>query len=67
MPHDSLSPHGENLRKAITWLSHQIDIQRQTIEQASVKFDLTPLEEDFLLRNFIQEKSKKDVREIKSD
>ena len=67
MSHDSLSPHGENLRKAIAWLSQQIEIQRQTIEQASVKFDLTPLEEDFLLRNFIREKSKKDSLEIKRD
>ncbi|MGD8592663.1 MAG: hypothetical protein PVF82_07510 [Gammaproteobacteria bacterium] len=58
-------PHGENLRNAIRWLSQQSLNQqctgnephsRETIEKASLLFDLTPLEEEFLIRKF----SKKD-------
>jgi hypothetical protein len=47
-------PEGENLRLAVAWLAEQQPIQRQTIEQASIRFDLTPLEEEFLLRKFLQ-------------
>jgi len=55
-------PHGENLRNAIRWLSehHLKDgsagpLTQEIIEQASIKFDLTPLEEEFLLRKFVDQ------------
>lgn len=62
----STVPHGENLRKAIRWLSEQNHLQqkpqsqnsrRAAVENASLLFDLTPLEEEFLFRNFGAEKN----------
>jgi len=61
---------GENLRRAIRWLDEQRRLQqdftgpfskqktqRLAVEQACVLFDLTPLEEEFLLKNFSSENS----------
>jgi hypothetical protein len=57
----SLLPHGENLRKAVRWLSERGEITGKTIEQASQQYNLSPREEDFLLRIFLskQELEKK--------
>lgn len=52
MSESSLIPEGENLRRAIRWLAEQPSRDSKTIETASIKFDLTPLEEAFLLRHF---------------
>jgi hypothetical protein len=43
-------PQGENLRRAMRWMSdnHQHDVS--AIEEASRRFDLSPIEEEFLLR-----------------
>ncbi len=55
----TIQPHGENLRRAIQWLSEE----RQTkpdrnlvmlAEKAAIKFDLNPDDSEFLLR-FIKE------------
>jgi hypothetical protein len=52
-------PHGENLRNAIRWISEQRQWHagnikpRELVEKASLRFDLTPLEEDFLIRKFV--------------
>ena len=55
MDNKGLVPKGENLRRAIVWLSDlgQKNINASTIEEACVRFDLTPKEEEFLLKNFI--------------
>ena len=52
MSESPLLPHGENLRRAIQWLSDQGQYDLKAIEAASVKFDLTPQEESFLIRHF---------------
>ncbi|MGD8569981.1 MAG: hypothetical protein PVJ39_17980 [Gammaproteobacteria bacterium] len=52
MSDSSLIPDGENLRRAIRWIAEQPRHDSKTVETASVKFDLTPLEEAFLLRHF---------------
>jgi len=52
MSDSSLIPEGENLRRAIKWLSEQQKHDPKTIETASVQFDLTPIEEEFLIRHF---------------
>ncbi|MGD8559653.1 MAG: hypothetical protein PVG89_07730 [Gammaproteobacteria bacterium] len=52
MSNSSLIPEGENLRRAIHWIADQPCHDSKTVETASVKFDLTPLEEAFLLRHF---------------
>jgi len=48
-----LLPPGESLRKAVRWLSEQGEITVETIERASQQYNLSPKEEDFLLRNFL--------------
>lgn len=48
----SIFPEGENLRRAIRWLSEHAPPTAELINQAGCRFDLTPLEEDFLLRQF---------------
>ena len=52
MSDSSLMPEGENLRRAIQWISDQQKHDPKTIEAASVQFDLTPAEEAFLIRHF---------------
>jgi hypothetical protein len=72
MPEKSALPHGENLRNAIRWLSEQnlypqshIDktYSREIIENASLMFDLTPLEEEFLIRKFVVKEDQPDNKD----
>ena len=56
MSDSSLLPEGKNLRRVFQWISEQPQHTVKLLEEASVKFDLTPLEEEFLLRHFLQEK-----------
>lgn len=49
---DEILPHGEGLRRALRWLSDQGRHDAAAIEEAAQRFDLTPLEEDFLLTQF---------------
>lgn len=49
---DHILPHGEALRRALHWLSEQGRHDAAAIEAAARRFDLTPLEEDFLLHHF---------------
>jgi len=55
---ETLFPHGASLRNAVRWLSDQLNagtpISLQLIEQAALRFDLSPLEEDFLRTHWIQ-------------
>ncbi len=48
-------PEGENLRRAVRWLSENAPVTRATINEAGLHFDLTPYEEEFLLREFLRE------------
>ena len=45
-------PHGESLRRALVWLAHQPERDTETIEEAARRFDLSPMEEDFLMHEF---------------
>lgn len=51
--HPGLTPHGEQLRKAIRYLSDFHLHDRHGLEEVAVRFDLSPLEEEFLLRYFV--------------
>ncbi|MGC2064283.1 MAG: hypothetical protein WA610_15035 [Thermodesulfovibrionales bacterium] len=56
----SIMPEGEQLKKALTWISEQRQDRPETslfriIEDACLKFDLPPKDEEFLLR-FLAEK-----------
>jgi hypothetical protein len=48
-----LVPEGEALRHAFQWLAEQGSCTPRTVEQASLRFDLTPRDEEFLLRQFV--------------
>lgn len=50
---DDILPHGEGLRRALRWLSEQGRHDAAAIEEAAQRFDLTPLEEDFLLTHCV--------------
>ena len=50
----SIYPKGEALRQAVRWVSdaHRYDLA--TIEEACRRYDLSPNEEEFLIRHFLQ-------------
>lgn len=52
----SVTPPHDNLRRAVQWLSDHGPATPATIEQASIRFDLSPEDEQFLLTHFLQEK-----------
>ena len=47
-----LLPEGEGLRRAVRWISEQKDHSASTIQEAARRFDLSPADEEFLLRHF---------------
>ena len=56
----SMQPEGEDLRKAVKWISEmrQDDPQAKLaklIEQACLKFDLSPMDADYLQKFFKQQ------------
>ena len=51
----SIQPQGEDIRKAVKWVAEQIEYEPQKdlvriLEEAGIRFDLSPLEMDFLQR-----------------
>lgn len=54
MQHDSIAPQGDDLRKAVRWISEQGRCSLDVIEEASRRFDLSPADEEFLLRTFLK-------------
>ena len=46
-----LMPKGSDLIAAVRWLSEQQRHDRHAIEEASLRFDLSPLDEEFLLQH----------------
>lgn len=59
MSQKSILPEGEDLRKAVKWIIEQGAFNAGYIEQASVRFDLSPADESFLLRHFTQKQDEK--------
>jgi hypothetical protein len=57
-----IQPQGEDLRKAVKWVAEERKYNpgkeiKAIIEEACLKFDLSPMDADFLLRKlFEQEK-----------
>jgi hypothetical protein len=49
---DATSPGGEDLRRAVAWLIEQPQRDVRTIAEASRRFNLSPLDEAFLLEHF---------------
>ena len=50
---NGLWPEGEGLRNAVRWISERGDHSARTIEEAARRFDLSQVEEEFLLRYFL--------------
>ncbi len=48
----SLTPKGEDLRRAVAWLAEQRGWTMELIEEACRRFDLSPVDEEFLIREF---------------
>jgi len=46
----TIVPKGDALRRAIAWLVEQGPWTPERVEAASLRFDLSPIDEDFLLR-----------------
>jgi hypothetical protein len=57
----TIMPQGEDLRKAVKWISEerQSSPQRKLaklVEEASIKFDLSPVDGEFLFKFFKEQK-----------
>jgi hypothetical protein len=48
-----LTPEAEGLRRAVRWLSDNRPVTRELIDQAARRFDLSPLDAEFLRREFL--------------
>jgi hypothetical protein len=58
----TIVPQGEDLRKAVKWISEerQSSPQRKLVklvEEASIKFDLSPADGEFLFKFFREQKT----------
>lgn len=56
-----LEPQGEDLRKAVRWVSDRRRDEPQApiwkiVEEASVRFDLSPTDSEFLRRTLVENK-----------
>jgi nitrate reductase assembly molybdenum cofactor insertion protein NarJ len=59
----TIQPEGENLRKAVKWISaeHQYNPARKRaslIEEACLKFDLTPMDAEYLYKFDLKQNQK---------
>jgi hypothetical protein len=52
---ETILPEKENLRRAIRWITEKDKPTLQLIEEASVRFDLSPADSAFLIRHFLQQ------------
>ncbi len=57
---DAILPEKENLRRAVKWISGQRCFNLKVIEEASVRFDLSPADEQFLIRHFTEREEGKE-------
>jgi len=48
----SLFPDGEALRSAVRWISRMHSYDLKTIEEACKRYDLSPEDEEFMIRHF---------------
>lgn len=55
-----IQPQGEDLRKAVKWVSEERKYSSEKemkaiVQEACMKFDLSPKDADFLLRHLLEE------------
>ncbi|PJA33122.1 MAG: hypothetical protein CO187_02505 [Zetaproteobacteria bacterium CG_4_9_14_3_um_filter_53_7] len=58
----SIYPRGEAMRMAVRWLSEMHHCDLETIEEACRRYDLTPCEEEFMLKRFLSADHRKVVK-----
>ena len=56
-----IQPHGQALRNALRWLDDRVQDdprldRAKLVGEAAMRFDLTPVEEDFLLRSWVRQR-----------
>jgi hypothetical protein len=54
-----MQPQGDDLRKAVKWIADMLQDNKdlpvmKLIEEASLKFDLKPNDQEFLMRTYIK-------------
>lgn len=54
MSKDNVVPAGDDLRRAVRWISEQPGCDVKTVEEASRRFDLSPADEEFLIQHFVK-------------
>ncbi len=59
MTDNTVQPKGENLRKAVRWVSDQGAWSYSRIEEASCRFNLSPKDTEFLTHFFLKQKDGK--------
>ncbi len=59
MSDGGILPDGENLRKAVRWISDEGGFTLKSVEEACVRFDLSPADENFLINHFTKKKEGK--------
>ncbi len=52
MSNNPLLPAHEDLRRAVAWLGSLDNVDSARIDEAALRFDLSPIDEEFLLRLF---------------
>ena len=58
--HSTIAPAHENLRRAVQWLSDHGPATPASIDEASVRFDLSPEDEQFLITHFLETREASD-------
>ena len=53
---ETILPEKENLRRAVRWISEQGTFSVKVVDEASLRFDLSPADAAFLLRHFAGKK-----------
>jgi hypothetical protein len=61
MPIPTLAPKADALRHAIAWLAEQGTWTPSLIEQACQRFDVSPVDEEFLFREFYRWQQQREV------
>ena len=49
---ETILPEKENLRRAVRWISEQGTFSVKVVDEACLRFDLSPADAAFLLRHF---------------
>jgi hypothetical protein len=64
---EGLLPKGESLRKAVLWLSTRVaeghPVSLKLVEEAALRFDLSPIQEQLLLKEWLEGRAQSSEQE----